>query len=184
MSGFISRVDRRAVLTGLVAAPAVLSFGRAWAGGAYLFPLGVASGDPAPDGFVIWTRLAADPLAADGLGGLSDAIPVRWEVAADEGFRHIAAAGDVTAARDAAHSVHVEVAGLRPNRPYWYRFTAQGQQSPAGRAITTPAPNAQTDRLRLAVASCSHWERGYFSAYGHMADEAPDLTAVLDKFRA
>ncbi|HCW49828.1 MAG TPA: alkaline phosphatase, partial [Brevundimonas sp.] len=63
-----SRLGRRALLTGLVVAPAVLSFGRAQAGGAYLFLLGVASGDPAPDGFVIWTRLAADPLAADGLG--------------------------------------------------------------------------------------------------------------------
>ncbi|MFI8681133.1 alkaline phosphatase D family protein [Brevundimonas diminuta] len=177
-----SRLDRRTLLTGLVVAPAVLSFGRAQAGGAYLFPLGVASGDPAPDGFVIWTRLAADPLAADGLGGLDAAIPVRWEVAADDQFRRIVAAGNATAARDAAHSVHVEVAGLSPHRPYWYRFTAQGQQSPTGRALTTPAPNASADRLRLAVASCSHWERGYFSAYGHMADEQPDLTLFLGDY--
>ncbi|MEG0819100.1 MAG: PhoD-like phosphatase N-terminal domain-containing protein, partial [Brevundimonas sp.] len=73
-----SRLDRRALLTGLVVAPTVLSFGRAQAGGAYLFPLGVASGDPAPDGFVIWTRLAADPLAPDGMGGLSAPVPVQW----------------------------------------------------------------------------------------------------------
>src|SRR5690606_2083982 len=102
------RLDRRALLTGLVVAPAVLSFGRAQAGGAYLFPLGVASGDPVPDGFVIWTRLAADPLAADGLGGLSGDVPVRWEVAADDQFRRVVAAGNVTASTDAAHSVHVE----------------------------------------------------------------------------
>lgn len=57
---------RRSLVAGLVAAPAVLAFGRARAGGAYAFPLGVASGDPAPDGFVIWTRLAVDPFAADG----------------------------------------------------------------------------------------------------------------------
>lgn len=112
-----SRLDRRTLLTGLVVAPAVLSFGRAQAGGAYLFPLGVASGDPAPDGFVIWTRLAADPLTADGLGGLDAAIPVRWEVAADDQFRRIVAAGNATAARDAAHSLHVEVAGLAPTAP-------------------------------------------------------------------
>ena len=28
----------------------------------YPFQLGVAAGDPAPDGFVIWTRLAPEPL--------------------------------------------------------------------------------------------------------------------------
>lgn len=176
------RLDRRALLTGLIVAPAVLRFGLAHAGGAYLFPLGVASGDPAADGFVIWTRLAANPLAADGMGGLSAAIPVRWEVAADEQFRRIVAAGDEIASADAAHSLHVEVGGLSPHRPYWYRFTAQGQQSPVGRALTMPAPNAEADRLRLAVASCSHWERGYFSAYGHMADEAPDLTLFLGDY--
>src|SRR3546814_8321196 len=30
------------------------------------FALGVASGDPAPDGFVIWTRLAPRPLEPHG----------------------------------------------------------------------------------------------------------------------
>ena len=35
------------------------------------FTLGVASGDPLPDGFVLWTRLASDPLAADGQGGMA-----------------------------------------------------------------------------------------------------------------
>ncbi|MBS2085480.1 alkaline phosphatase D family protein, partial [Klebsiella pneumoniae] len=81
-----------------------------------------------------------------------------------------------------AHSLHIEVEGLRPDRPYWYRFTAQGQQSPVGRTRTAPAPNADIDRLRLAVASCSNWESGYFSAYGHMADEAPDLTLFLGDY--
>ena len=32
-----------------------------------LFTLGIASGDPAPDGFVIWTRLAPRPLAGGGM---------------------------------------------------------------------------------------------------------------------
>jgi alkaline phosphatase D len=175
-------IGRRALLGGLVAAPVVLQFGLARAAGAYLFPLGVASGDPAPDGFVIWTRLAADPFAADGQGGLSGAIQTRWEVAADESFRRIVAAGEVQADPRAAHAVHVEVAGLAPGRPYWYRFTAGGQQSPVGLSRTTPAPGAHVDRLRLAVASCSNWEAGYFSAYGHMAAEAPDLTLFLGDY--
>lgn len=175
-------LHRRALLSGLVVAPAVLRFGQARAGGAYVFPLGVASGDPAPDGMVLWTRLAIDPLAPDGQGGMGGAVPVRWEVAADEAFRRVVMAGDATAEPAAAHSVHVEVSGLRPGRPYWYRFTALGQQSPVGRTRTTPAINAHLDRLSLAVASCSNWERGYFSAYGHMADENPDLTLFLGDY--
>lgn len=34
------------------------------------FTLGVASGDPTSDGVVLWTRLAPDPFAQDGLGGM------------------------------------------------------------------------------------------------------------------
>ena len=138
MSVLNAGFSRRALIGGLVAAPVVLRFGRARAGGAYLFPLGVASGDPWPDGFVLWTRLAVDPVAADGQGGLGAPVPVRWDVAADEGFSRIVASGQVTADAAAAHSVHVEVQGLTPGRPYWYRFTAAGQRSPVGLARTAP----------------------------------------------
>ena len=44
------------------------------------FRLGVTAGDPLPDGFVIWTRLAPDPFDPQGLP--PEAIPVAWEVAA------------------------------------------------------------------------------------------------------
>lgn len=176
-------LNRRALLGAAIAAPVVLRFGHARASnGANLFPLGVASGDPWPDGFVIWTRLAIDPLAPDGLGGMAGPVEVLWEVAADEGFSRIVAAGRATADAASAHSLNVEVGGLAPARPYWYRFTASGQRSSVGRAVTTPAFDAETDALRIAVASCSHWERGYFSAYGHMADEQPDLTLFLGDY--
>lgn len=57
------------------------------------FALGVASGDPAPDGVVLWTRLAPDPLAADGRGGMSDrTVPVGWQLAEDEQFRRVVGA--------------------------------------------------------------------------------------------
>ena len=50
--------------------------------GANPFTLGVASGDPWPDGFVIWTRLAPRPF--DEHAGMPAArVPVRWEVAED-----------------------------------------------------------------------------------------------------
>src|SRR5882762_7864695 len=116
---------------GLVAAPAlvgcVAGSGAAWRQGDP-FSLGVASGDPAPDGFVLWTRLAPQPLEPHG-GMAIESLPVAWEVALDEGFRTTVARGEALARPELAHSVHVEVTGLRPDRPYFYRFTAGGARS-------------------------------------------------------
>ncbi len=174
--------SRRTVLTGLIAAPTVLMFGRSYAAGGPLFTLGVASGDPAPGGFVLWTRLASDPLAPDGAGGMSGPVLVRWQVFADEGLRRLVTEGEAVAEASGAHALHVEVAGLQPDRPYWYRFIAEGQDSPVGLARTAPHPDAMPERLRLAVASCSSWEVGYFSAYRHMAEENPDLVLFLGDY--
>jgi alkaline phosphatase D len=154
----------------------------AHAAGRHPFTLGVASGEPSPDGFVLWTRLAANPLAPDGQGGMTGPVAVTWEVASDEAMRNVVRRGTVEADARLAHSVHVEVAGLESDRPYWYRFTALGVQSAIGRARTAPAPNARPDRLRFAFASCSNWQVGYFSAYRHMAAENPDLVLFLGDY--
>src|SRR5262249_38819240 len=69
-----------------------------------------------------------------------------------------------------------------PDRPYWYRFTALGEQSVIGCARTTPQPGDRLERLRFAFASCSHWELGYFSAYRHMAAENPNLIIFLGDY--
>jgi len=139
------------------------------------FSLGVASGEPWPDGFVIWTRIAPQPLAADGQGGLLGPVAVQWQVAEDEAMRAVVQSGEVVADARLAHSIHVETTGLQPDRPYWYRFTALGAQSPTGAARTAPARGARLEAMKIAVASCANYEVGYFSAYRHMAQERPDL---------
>jgi alkaline phosphatase D len=165
-----------------VAASCVLGrFGRA-AGGGYPFALGVASGQPLPDGFVLWTRLAPAPLSPDGHGGMSESASVTWEVAADEAMRNVVQSGVTEAQIGWAHSVHVEVAGLEPNRPYWYRFTALGEQSPIGLTRTAPKPDTELDKLRFAFASCANWQHGYYAAYRHMAAEKPDLIIFLGDY--
>jgi alkaline phosphatase D len=137
------------------------------AGGGYPFTLGVASGQSSPDGFVIWTRLAVAPLAPDGLGGMSEPTSVLWEVAADDDMRNVIRTGREEAHRRWGHCVHVEVTGLEPGRPYWYRFIALGEASPVGLARTAPAPGTKLASMRFAFASCSNWQLGYFSAYRH-----------------
>ncbi|MFN3002993.1 alkaline phosphatase D family protein [Mycolicibacterium wolinskyi] len=147
------------------------------------FTLGVASGEPTSDGVVIWTRLAPDPLADDGLGGMpARAVDVEWEVAADERFTSIEQRGIATAAPQYAHSVHVELAGLRPGRDYFYRFRAVGHLSPAGRTRTAPEPGSLVP-LSLCVASCSNYEQGWFTAYRRLAEERPDLVVHLGDYQ-
>ena len=139
------------------------------------FTLGVASGEPSPDGFVIWTRLAPDPL--DG-GGMPEAsIVVEWFVAEDEQLTRIVRKGLAHADPAWAHSVHVEVQGLKPDRWYWYAFQAGGARSQLGRSRTVPLAGVSAQRLRFAFASCQHYEHGYYAAYGHMAED--DLDCVL-----
>ena len=139
----------------------------------YPFTLGVASGDPLPDGVVLWTRLAPDPL--DGGGMPMTNVEVLWEIAADNRFVKVIRHGSELARPELGHSVHVEASGLEPNRDYWYRFRAGGEVSQVGRTRTAPALGATTDRLRFAVCGCSHYEAGYFSAYRHIAEEHFDF---------
>ena len=140
------------------------------------FGLGVASGMPRPGSVVLWTRLA--PLGEDAAE--RDARPpckVRWEVFADEALRQRVAQGEQITHAARAFSVHVQVNGLAPQRTYWYRFSCGDAQSRPGRTRTTPAAGAAVERLRLALASCQHYEYGYYVAHREIA--ARDLDAVV-----
>lgn len=147
------------------------------------FTLGVASGDPTPDGVVLWTRLAPDPFAPDGHGGMPRApVTVEYEVAHDEYFRQVVTRGAAVATRELAHSVHPEVAGLDPDRWYFYRFRAGSVISPIGRTRTAPAAAQSVARMRFAFASCQSWNSGYYTAYEHMSAEDLDLVVHLGDY--
>ena len=144
------------------------------------FQLGVASGDPVADGFVIWTRLAPDPFDPEALP--PEALSVLWEVASDPAMKKIVAHGQVWARPDMAHSVHVDVRGLEAQRPYYYRFHCGAAVSRIGRALTLPTPRLPVDRLRFAFASCSHLEQGYFAAYRDMVAQDPAFILHLGDY--
>jgi alkaline phosphatase D len=146
----------------------------------YPFTLGVMSGDLAPDGFVIWTRLAPDPL--NGGGMTNESIEVEWMVAEDDAMRRVVKKDKIAAAPALAHSVHVELKGLQPQRPYWYQFKAGTEVSPIGRAITAPQSTAAQQQLRFAFASCQNWEAGLWTAYEHMLADNPDLVVHLGDY--
>ncbi|MGH9855867.1 MAG: alkaline phosphatase D family protein, partial [Blastocatellia bacterium] len=144
------------------------------------FSLGVASGDPLPDGVVLWTRLAPDPLNGGGMP--PHGATVKWEIATDEQMKKVAQRGSTVASPEFGHSAHVDVRGLQPGRWYWYRFMVGSAVSPIGRTRTAPALNAQLGRLSFAFASCQHYETGYFTAYKHLADERLDLVVHLGDY--
>lgn len=148
-----------------------------------VFSLGVASGDATDSSVVLWCRLATDPEAADGHGGMSRRrVPVRWEVSEDREFRHIARRGTALASPELAHAVHPEPEGLAPNRRYYYRFHAAGQTSPIGQTRTLPAAAEVPSHFTFATASCQHWANGHYTAYRHLAAEEPDAVLFLGDY--
>jgi alkaline phosphatase D len=179
----VTSLDRRRFLSGVagVAALATVTSGEAAATTrpvAYPFTLGVASGDPTATGVVLWTRLAPAPF--EPTGGMPDRrVSVEWQVAADERFRRVVRRGIAWASPDLAHSVHVEVDGLTPDREWFYRFRHRGDLSPAGRTRTAPIHSGS---LAFAVASCQAWDNGYYPSYAHMAGEDLDLVLHLGDY--
>jgi len=146
----------------------------------YPFKLGVASGDPSADGFVLWTRLAPEPHEPEQLGQVT--FEVQWEVAEDPAFQRVVARGTALAPAHLAHSVHAEVSGLASGREYFYRFRLGRYESPVGRALTAPAAANSPAALRYAICSCAQYEQGFFSAYRYMADDRPDLIVELGDY--
>jgi len=186
-------LTRRRLLAGassaglaLAAAPAVLRAAKAqsWRAGDP-FSLGVASGAPRPDGFVLWTRLAPEPGSSDPqapAGMTGGDVTVAYEIATDDAMANVVRRGDAVAEQFFGYSVHLDVAGLQGGRDYWYRFRSGDATSPVGRAITLPAPAASPDRLRFGFVSCSNYEHGYFSAYRHLTEERPQVVLFLGDY--
>ncbi|MHC5263159.1 alkaline phosphatase D family protein [Streptomyces sp. UC4497] len=138
---------------------------------------GVASGDPLPDGVLLWTRVTPTADAVPGSGKGPD-VRVAWEIAEDKAFRQIVGRGTVTASAASDHTVKADVRGLRPATAYYFRFSVDATYSAVGRTRTTPAADASPDGLRFGVVSCANWEAGYYSSYRHLAARS-DLDAVL-----
>lgn len=136
-----------------------------------LFQHGVASGDPLSDRVILWTRVTPAEHARS-----NERVELRYVVATDPRMKRVVLRGHAvtSAARD--FTVNVDAIGLRPNTTYYYRFVADDARSPVGRTKTLPV--GRTERLRMAVVSCSNHAYGYFNAYGRIAQRA-DLDLVM-----
>jgi alkaline phosphatase D len=146
----------------VAAAPlAATSFGKG-------FTHNVASGEPATDKVMLWTRYVSDKPAY-----------LAWEMSESEDFAKLAAEGSTgnPAGPDSDFCTKTWADGLMPGRWYFYRFIApDGTKSPVGRTKTLPEAGAP--RFRMAVFSCSNFGFGWFNAYGH-AVEANDCDLAV-----
>lgn len=167
-------IDRRTFLraasvtagSAAVVSPVLLTSAASAASG--YFQHGVASGDPLPNGILLWTRVTPVPEATPG-SGLGPSVSVTWQIATDSSFTQVVASGVFPTGPERDHTVKVDVAGLSPATTYWYRFGLAGTWSPVGRTMTAPAIDADVARLRMGVVSCSNWEAGHFAACRRLA---------------
>src|SRR5687768_6315425 len=85
--GFLTGLGVTLLHTSLVGQPMPRS-ASAQSVGDYPFTLGVASGDPTPDGVVLWTRLAPEPLHEGG-GMPQRPVTVQCQIATDDNMRRV-----------------------------------------------------------------------------------------------
>jgi len=127
------------------------------------FEYGVASGDPLPNGFVLWTRVSAEE--NPNLNSVS------WRIATDSTFSNIVQSGAVTAIAENDWTVKLDISRLEPSTTYYYQFVdALDRKSAVGRTKTTPEHTVDIDHAKIAITSCSSIYSGYFNAYRRIAE--------------
>ena len=127
-----------------------------------LFPQGVASGDPAPDSVILWTRRPYDG------GGKRNLVA---EIATDSDFRHVVATAPAPVLPESDWTCRLLVGRLKPGREYWYRFTdAEGNGSRIGRTMTAPRRNDPRP-VNFAFVSCQDINEGKLNGYRRMIFE-------------
>jgi alkaline phosphatase D len=135
------------------------------------FAEGVASGDPASDSIILWTRVSSTQ---------SPSLQLTVEVAEDVDFARVVASAVVQARASSDYTCRVLVGGLRPSRTYWYRFTMKdGSGSRVGRTRTAPAPD-EAPSVNFAFVSCQDICEGSQHAYRRMIAEDERAAAGND----
>lgn len=126
------------------------------------FPQGVASGDPQPDGIMLWTR--AQPVAGFEQG----AVPLVLQLSRNEDFSDLVLQSELSTSPASDYTVRAYVDGLEPDSSYYYRFLGGvGSHSRTGRTRTAPAPGTERE-VKLAFVSCQNYEEGLYASWARM----------------
>lgn len=128
---------------------------------------GIASGDPASDAVILWTRVTPE---SEG------DVKVSWQVATDAAFAQLVTTGEMVTNANRDYTVKIDARGLRAGKNYFYRFMTGGTTSEVGKTCTLPEGDVSS--VKLAVMSCANFPAGYFNAY-ELAAAQDDLDAVV-----
>ncbi|AVI65097.1 alkaline phosphatase [Shewanella sp. WE21] len=128
---------------------------------------GIASGDPAVDAVILWTRVTPE---SEG------DVKVSWQVASDTAFSQLVTTGETVTNASRDYTVKIDARGLRAGQTYFYRFMTGDKTSVVGKTRTLPEGDVSS--VKLAVMSCANFPAGYFNVY-ELAAAQDDLDAVV-----
>lgn len=128
---------------------------------------GIASGDPAVDAVILWTRVTPE---SEG------DVKVSWQVASDAAFSQLVTTGETVTNASRDYTVKIDARGLRAGQTYFYRFMTGDKTSVVGETRTLPEGDVSS--VKLAVMSCANFPAGYFNVY-ELAAAQDDLDAVV-----
>jgi len=162
------------------------------ASGAYKFPQSVASGDPKPDGALLWARVlpaSADDIAVSPAAG-NFQVKLRISSANQSALlgSNTALAGSMDAEADVPvyalydHTLRHRISGLKPATVYYYQFSAGDARSKVGRFKTAPANDADIDSLKFAYMTCQDWSVNHWAGMSALAQENLDFIVHLGDY--
>ena len=144
------------------------------------YPQSVASGDPNPNGVVLWTRI--DPSV---IGNVPDVL-VGWQIASTAEFGEavvLEGLGLALPSRDNTVKLPIAYPALRPFTTYYYRFIHDGVASRTGRFRTMPSADQRLAKLRIGCVVCQDYSNGLYTAHRLLADnEEVDVVVHLGDY--
>ncbi len=147
---------------------------------AALYPQSVASGDPRPDGIVLWTRVEPTLQQSPSNDMLA------WQISADPTFTAasilIEGVALISPYKDATVKFSVANAVLHPFTIYFYRFLYNTIPSRPGRFKTLPLATASLAQLKLGQIVCQDYGSGYYNAFQYLAQEEVDYVVHLGDY--
>ena len=144
------------------------------------FPQSLASGDPNPNGAVIWTRV--DPNATRRAGTNA----IAWQIGTTPDFDGnsvlLEGTATVQAELDNTISLPIQNAVLQPFTAYYYRFVFDNIATNVGRLKTLPLPGDSLAKLNVGFVVCQDYSNGFYNAYGFLAQEDVDVVVFLGDY--